>query len=97
VLLIPAIDLRAGSCVRLYQGAFEAETRYAVEPEELVERYRALGATWLHLVDLDGASVNRIANSRESPAGTVLRIAGSLEVAETMSGEGGTRTLDPAL
>jgi phosphoribosylformimino-5-aminoimidazole carboxamide ribotide isomerase len=55
VLLIPAIDLRAGSCVRLYQGAFEAETRYAVEPEELVERYRALGATWLHLVDLDGA------------------------------------------
>jgi phosphoribosylformimino-5-aminoimidazole carboxamide ribotide isomerase len=55
VLLIPAIDLRAGQCVRLYQGDFAAETRYAVEPEELVRRYQALGATWLHIVDLDGA------------------------------------------
>jgi phosphoribosylformimino-5-aminoimidazole carboxamide ribotide isomerase len=55
--LIPAIDLRAGRCVRLYQGRFEAETRYPVEPEELMKRYQALGATWLHVVDLDGARI----------------------------------------
>ena len=55
VLLLPAIDLKHGRCVRLYQGDFASETRYAVEPEALVARYRALGAPWLHVVDLDGA------------------------------------------
>lgn len=55
MLLIPAIDLRDGRCVRLLQGDFAEETRYDVEPGELLERYHRLGATWLHLVDLDGA------------------------------------------
>jgi phosphoribosylformimino-5-aminoimidazole carboxamide ribotide isomerase len=55
--LIPAIDLRAGRCVRLYQGRFEAETRYPVEPDELMRRYESLGAAWLHVVDLDGARI----------------------------------------
>jgi phosphoribosylformimino-5-aminoimidazole carboxamide ribotide isomerase len=63
--LIPAIDLRGGRCVRLYQGDFAAETRYEVEPHELLMRYRGLGALWLHVVDLDGArdgaQSNRIA------------------------------------
>jgi phosphoribosylformimino-5-aminoimidazole carboxamide ribotide isomerase len=53
--LIPAIDLRDGRCVRLYKGDFEQETRYAVDPVELAAEYRALGAEWLHVVDLDGA------------------------------------------
>lgn len=53
--LIPAIDLRGGQCVRLFQGDFAAETRYAVTPEALYDRYSAVGAGWLHLVDLDGA------------------------------------------
>jgi phosphoribosylformimino-5-aminoimidazole carboxamide ribotide isomerase len=53
--LIPAIDLRAGHCVRLLQGDFSAETRYRVDPLELLAKYRDLGADWLHVVDLDGA------------------------------------------
>jgi phosphoribosylformimino-5-aminoimidazole carboxamide ribotide isomerase len=53
--LIPAIDLKAGHCVRLLQGDFAAETRYAAEPDTLLARYRDLGADWLHVVDLDGA------------------------------------------
>jgi len=53
--LIPAIDLRDGHCVRLLHGDFEAETSYAVDPETLLNRYRELGANWLHIVDLDGA------------------------------------------
>ncbi len=53
--LIPAIDLKGGRCVRLYQGDFGAETRYAVTPEGLYERFADLGARWLHVVDLDGA------------------------------------------
>jgi phosphoribosylformimino-5-aminoimidazole carboxamide ribotide isomerase len=55
MMLIPAIDLRDGRCVRLLQGDFERETHYAVDPIELGARYRGLGARWLHVVDLDGA------------------------------------------
>ena len=55
MLLIPAIDLRDGRCVRLLHGDFAEETHYDVEPQALLERYQALGASWLHLVDLDGA------------------------------------------
>jgi phosphoribosylformimino-5-aminoimidazole carboxamide ribotide isomerase len=62
MLLMPAIDLRHGRCVRLYQGDFGAETRYEHEPHELLLRYRGLGATWLHIVDLDGAKDGMLAN-----------------------------------
>jgi phosphoribosylformimino-5-aminoimidazole carboxamide ribotide isomerase len=62
VLLIPSIDLRGGRCVRLLRGDFAAETRYDLEPHELLQRYRALGASWLHIVDLDGARDGTLAN-----------------------------------
>jgi len=64
VLLIPAIDLRDGRCVRLLKGDFAAETRYEYEPAELLQRYRGIGATWLHVVDLDGAREGTLANRR---------------------------------
>jgi phosphoribosylformimino-5-aminoimidazole carboxamide ribotide isomerase len=60
--LIPSIDLRGGQCVRLLRGDFARETVYQVDPVELAERYRRLGAKWLHLVDLDGARDGAIAN-----------------------------------
>jgi phosphoribosylformimino-5-aminoimidazole carboxamide ribotide isomerase len=53
--LIPAIDLRAGRCVRLLQGDFDVETRYDADPRALLGKYRSIGADWLHVVDLDGA------------------------------------------
>jgi phosphoribosylformimino-5-aminoimidazole carboxamide ribotide isomerase len=53
--LIPAIDLRDGHCVRLLHGDFDAETRYATDPETLLRKYQGVGAGWLHIVDLDGA------------------------------------------
>jgi phosphoribosylformimino-5-aminoimidazole carboxamide ribotide isomerase len=62
MLLIPSIDLRGGRCVRLLQGDFGAETRYDLEPHELLVRYRGLGASWLHVVDLDGARDGQLAN-----------------------------------
>ena len=55
MLLIPAIDLRHGQCVRLEQGDFERDTHYSTDPLEVARRFEAQGATWLHLVDLDGA------------------------------------------
>ena len=54
-LLYPAIDVRDGRVVRLQQGDYARETRYADDPFELASRYAAQGATWLHLVDLDAA------------------------------------------
>src|SRR3954447_23847304 len=62
MLLIPAIDLRNGRCVRLFKGDFNAETRYDYDPLDLHERYRGFGATWLHVVDLDGAKDGGLAN-----------------------------------
>jgi phosphoribosylformimino-5-aminoimidazole carboxamide ribotide isomerase len=53
--LIPAIDLKEGRCVRLYKGDFADETRYPIDPQALLDKYRQLGAEWLHIVDLDGA------------------------------------------
>ena len=55
MLLIPAIDLRGGRCVRLLQGRFDAVTVYSDDPAEILRRYRALGARRVHVVDLDGA------------------------------------------
>jgi len=55
MLLIPAIDLRGGQCVRLLQGRFDAETVYAQDPLTVLEQYLALGARRIHVVDLDGA------------------------------------------
>lgn len=53
--LIPAVDVRAGRCVRLRQGDFAQETIYARDPAEVARRWEAEGARRLHVVDLDGA------------------------------------------
>ena len=53
--LYPAIDVRAGRVVRLTRGDYTQETRYGEDPLGLARRYSQSGATWLHLVDLDGA------------------------------------------
>jgi phosphoribosylformimino-5-aminoimidazole carboxamide ribotide isomerase len=60
--LIPAIDLRAGHCVRLLHGDFAQETRYDADPAALLAKYRDLGADWLHVVDLDGARDGSLGN-----------------------------------
>ena len=53
--LYPAIDVRDGRVVRLRQGDYDRETRYAGAPLDVAARYAAEGARWLHLVDLDAA------------------------------------------
>ena len=54
-VLYPAIDVREGRVVRLRQGDYAQETRYADDPLALAARYAEAGARWLHLVDLDAA------------------------------------------
>ena len=60
--VIPAIDLRGGQCVRLFQGDFDQQTEYAIDPVELAQTYAAAGMTRLHIVDLDGAQSGRQGN-----------------------------------
>jgi phosphoribosylformimino-5-aminoimidazole carboxamide ribotide isomerase len=60
--LLPAIDLRAGRVVRLVQGDFERETRFSDDPAAVAAAFVASGATWLHVVDLDGARAGGPAN-----------------------------------
>jgi phosphoribosylformimino-5-aminoimidazole carboxamide ribotide isomerase len=55
VLLFPAIDLRAGRCVRLHQGDYARETVYGDDPVDQARAFAEAGAPWIHVVDLDAA------------------------------------------
>lgn len=55
MLIYPAIDLMGGRCVRLAQGRFEEATIYPADPAEALAAFAEAGATWTHVVDLDGA------------------------------------------
>jgi phosphoribosylformimino-5-aminoimidazole carboxamide ribotide isomerase len=72
--------------VRLFQGDFGAETRYEHEPHELLRRYREFGASWLHVVDLDGAKDGVLANrsvivALASQRGVKLQVGGGVRSA----------------
>ncbi|MBL4825794.1 MAG: 1-(5-phosphoribosyl)-5-[(5-phosphoribosylamino)methylideneamino]imidazole-4-carboxamide isomerase [SAR324 cluster bacterium] len=62
MLLIPAIDLKNGRCVRLLQGEAAAETVYSDDPAAMARSFEDAGAKRLHLVDLDGAFLGKGAN-----------------------------------
>jgi len=89
--LIPAIDLRGGKCVRLLQGRFDAETVYGNDPRVILERYRALGARYIHVVDLDGArdgsQGNRaaIAQLADAFSDTAIQVGGGVRTSEVAS------------
>jgi phosphoribosylformimino-5-aminoimidazole carboxamide ribotide isomerase len=83
--LIPAIDIRGGRCVRLYQGDYERETVYAEDPVAVARRWEAEGATRLHVVDLDAARTGEPANLP-----VIARIAAAVGIPVQMGG--GIRT-----
>ncbi|MFA5367397.1 MAG: 1-(5-phosphoribosyl)-5-[(5-phosphoribosylamino)methylideneamino]imidazole-4-carboxamide isomerase [Dehalococcoidia bacterium] len=58
--IIPAIDLRGGKCVRLYQGDYNQETVFSEDPVDTAKHWRSLGTRRLHIVDLDGAAKGEI-------------------------------------
>ena len=62
MLILPAIDLKNGKCVRLFQGRAEQETVYSEDPAAMARRWEGEGAEYLHVVDLDGAFSGRPAN-----------------------------------
>ena len=60
--LFPAIDLRNGQAVRLFQGDYDQMTVYSSAPEDVAREFKAKGARNLHLVDLDGAKDGELVN-----------------------------------
>jgi phosphoribosylformimino-5-aminoimidazole carboxamide ribotide isomerase len=74
VLIFPAIDLRGGQCVRLRQGDFDQETIFGDDPAAAARRWVEQGASFLHLVDLDGARLGRPVNGESVQA--IVRAAG---------------------
>lgn len=62
--IYPAIDMRGGKCVRLLQGDYEKETVYGNSPFDMAKKFADAGATWIHMVDLDGAKDGFRVNDR---------------------------------
>ncbi len=82
----PAIDLRGGRVVRLQEGDPGRQTAYSDDPAEVAARWRAAGAVWLHVVDLDAAlGEDSAANGRALAA--ILRLGGRVQFG------GGVRSL----
>jgi phosphoribosylformimino-5-aminoimidazole carboxamide ribotide isomerase len=89
LIVIPAIDLKGGRCVRLFQGDLARETVYGDDPVAMAARWEAEGGEWLHLVDLDGAVAGAPAHLEKLRA-----IAARLTIPIEFGG--GVRTLDGA-
>ena len=68
MIVIPAIDLKNGKCVRLLQGKATMETVYSDNPVEMATLFEEAGAQCLHLVDLDGAFAGKSANMQSIQA-----------------------------
>jgi len=87
LIVIPAIDLSEGKCVRLFQGDMAQKTVYADDPAEVAVKWTEGGAELIHVVDLDGAVLGRRAN-----ADSVAAICGATDVPVEVGG--GIRTAD---
>ena len=87
--IIPAIDLRGGNCVRLYQGDYERETVFSDDPLAVALRWQDEGGRRLHIVDLDGAHSGNPAN-----LAAITAITQTLEIRVQVGG--GIRSADTA-
>jgi phosphoribosylformimino-5-aminoimidazole carboxamide ribotide isomerase len=81
LIIIPAIDIRAGKCVRLLQGDFQRETVYSGDPVDVARRWAEKGAERIHIVDLDGSREGRPVN-----ADVIRRILSSVDVPIELGG-----------
>jgi phosphoribosylformimino-5-aminoimidazole carboxamide ribotide isomerase len=88
MLIIPAIDLRAGRCVRLTQGRKDATKVYDGDPVDIAKDYEKAGAAMLHIVDLDGAFSEPNSSNRR----TLNEIVRSVQIPVQFGG--GVRTID---
>lgn len=90
MILLPAIDIIDGQCVRLVEGDYGRQTTYGLTPAQAAKSFAEEGAEWIHIVDLDGAKAGHPVN-REALADVRRTVDVRLEVG------GGVRTLEDAL
>jgi phosphoribosylformimino-5-aminoimidazole carboxamide ribotide isomerase len=91
MLIIPAIDLKGGNVVRLFQGKFDRQKIYSADPVKVAKHWVRQGAKFLHVVDLDGASCGKPGNLGAvkkilSQVGVPLEFGGGVRSIEAISG-----------
>ena len=90
MLVIPAIDLKEGKCVRLRQGRMEEDTVFSDNPLEMVKRWVDAGTERLHVIDLDGAMAGKPRNSdvihsiREEFSDLAIQVGGGIRDEDTV-------------
>ena len=89
MLIIPAVDIRAGSCVRLTKGDFKQETVYSTDPVEMARIWVEKGAKRIHVIDLDGAFSGQphhleLAGKMKRELGCEVQFGGGLREKDTV-------------
>jgi len=91
MVILPAIDIRGGRCVRLRQGDYAQETIFNENPVAVAEEFQKAGAQWLHVVDLDGAREGELGN-----LDTIRAIVEAVGSSVAIEVGGGIRTTEAA-
>jgi len=99
--IIPAVDIRGGKCVRLYQGDYNQETVFDEDPVTAALTWYSQGARWLHIVDLDGAVAGEpknvgVVEEIIKESGLLIELGGGIrqeEVAEKLLRQGVSRII----
>ncbi len=92
MILIPAIDLKEGKCVRLQQGEMNRDTVFSDKPVEMADKWVSQGCRRLHVIDLDGAFAGKPVNSEiirqmcQKHPGLPVQIGGGIRNMETIEG-----------
>ncbi len=81
MIIIPAVDIKDGKCVRLLQGRMDDDTVYSDDPEAMAAKWERLGAERIHVIDLDGAFLKNPQNVE-----SIRKIAGSVQVPIQLGG-----------
>ena len=89
MIILPAIDICGGQCVRLVRGEFDTAHKVAEDPLQTALAFRAAGADWLHMVDLDGAREGRPVNTElftetAEKSGLKVEVGGGIRSMETV-------------
>ncbi|HIX64869.1 MAG TPA: 1-(5-phosphoribosyl)-5-[(5-phosphoribosylamino)methylideneamino]imidazole-4-carboxamide isomerase [Candidatus Anaerotruncus excrementipullorum] len=90
MIILPAIDIQGGTCVRLFQGDFSTAQKVAEDPVDTAIQFRADGAAWIHMVDLDGAKHGSRENTETflqvaARSGLQVELGGGIRDLETVS------------
>lgn len=89
MIILPAIDILGGKCVRLYKGRYDAVTKYFDDPIKVAENFQKKGARFLHVIDLDGAKAGKAVNQN-----MILKLTSKVKIPVEVGG--GIRNFEDA-